>query len=98
MVHSYGQTWLEFGKGDVNLYVSYEPDRSLVVMENAPAPRKIGVWHDTPDKSMSDERFNHAPVIMSFENVESIDAVIYSLTKAKEAFLTFCGKQDALPE
>lgn len=93
MVHSNGQTWLEFGKGDVDLRVSYDGDCSLVILENAPTPRKIGVWEKRDGSEIDADRFAQAPAIMSFTNVESIDAVIYSLTKAKEAFQKFCGKE-----
>lgn len=93
MIHAHGQTWLEFGKGDVDLIVSYEEDRSLVILENAPSPRKIGVWKNSPRQELSEDRFRSATAIMSFENVESIDAVIYSLTKAREAFLRHCNKE-----
>lgn len=93
MVHTRGQTWLEFGKGDVDLFVSYDEKRSLVIMENTTEPRVIGVWKDTPTKDMDAERFQKAPAVMSFESIESIDALIYSLTKAKEAFNRFCGKE-----
>jgi len=92
MVHSNGQTWLEFGKGDVDLFVSYDGTRSLILLENASAPRQIGVWEDGSGKSASSKRVKKAPAIMTFDNVESIDAVIYSLTKARAAFLQYCNE------
>ncbi len=97
MIHTQGQTWLEFGQGDVDLHVAYDDDHSILVLENAPAPRKIGVWESRDGREMDDARFARAPAIMSFSNVESIDAVICSLNKAKAAFLKFCNKE-ALPK
>ncbi len=93
MVHTRGQTWMEFGKGDVDLFVSYDDKHSLVIMENTTEPRVIGVWKETPNKDMDADRFQKAPAVMSFENIESIDALIYSLTKAKEAFYLFCSSE-----
>lgn len=97
MIHSYGQTWFEFGKGDIDLFVSVDEEHTFVIMENAPEPRQIGVWKDGHGQSVSDERLQRAPAVMTFSNVESIDAVILSLTRARKAFQQCC-RQDALPE
>lgn len=94
MVHSRGQTWMEFGTGDVDLFVSYDDEHSLVVMENAPTPREIGKWKTGKKRQkVSAKRFSEAPAVMSFTNVESIDAVICSLSQAREAFLQHCGQE-----
>jgi len=88
MIKKDRQTLLEFGKGDVDLFVSYDENHSLVVMENASTPREIGVWKDSGSEDFV--HVNESSVIMSFSNTRSIDAVICALTKAKEAFNRFC--------
>lgn len=94
MIYSRGRTWLEFGAGDVDLLVGYDDEQSYVVLENAPTPREIGEWKTGKKRQkITAKRFAEAPVVMSFTNVKSIDAVIFSLSQAREAFLQHCAQE-----
>ena len=85
-----GLTTVEFGKGDICIASGITSDSKfgiVALMEQEPKPIGYYVPLDTPSPSLKEY-----PVILAFENVESIDVLIERLERTK---MYMTGERDA---
>ena len=68
---------LEFGKGDIGIHMGDTSDVALLLFRNLKKPASIGRL--VGDRSMKVTELLDTDVLMSFSNVESIDALMKCL-------------------
>ena len=81
MIHSKGKH-LEFGKGDIGINMSDTSDVALLLFRNLKKPAPIGRL--VGDRSMKVTELLDTDVLMSFSNVESIDALMKCLLMVRQ--------------
>lgn len=81
-------TVIRFGTGDILISEGYEPDTNYKVLtfgQDVPKPKED--WHkDVPIGGDTDGL--KSPVILYFDNIDSVDTVIRALKKIKNNLLS----------
>lgn len=80
------QVRLDFGQGNIGIRITRDIERSYLVFNDI-EPKPIGDLGTEEGAYMTFIDLLDAPVMMSFSNVESIDALIGALQRARESML-----------
>lgn len=92
MIHRY-ENLIEFGNGDVHIYMGLSPDKAALVLRNG-QPRPIG-FPQTSKLSKSELTTQWDDMLVTFSNPESIDAVIKALQYIRDgSFSNYVGDEE----
>ncbi len=82
MIKKSQQVRLDFGKGNIGIRITRDLDKSYLVFSDV-EHQSIGDEKPAEDAGMTIMDLLDAPVLISFSNIESIDAMILALEKAR---------------
>lgn len=88
MIKTQNKMWVEFGHGDVLVgSMLFENGVGALTFDNSLEPHEIGAL--IPDSEAEEKNPYESPIIMTFDNIKSLDVVIHHLNRIRSAMEAF---------